>query len=164
VFFPGSSLGNLERREAEGFLKHITRSCGQHGGLLIGIDLHKDTGTLEAAYDDADGVSAEFALNLLERMNRELDADFELKRFAYVAFYDEIEQRIEMSIQSQEDQIVTVGGQPIELGQGERIRTEYSYKFTLEGFAELAAAADLRVDEVWTDRDDLFSVQYLTCE
>jgi len=164
VFFPGSSLGNLERGEAGAFLKHITRSCELHGGLLIGIDLHKDRDTLEAAYDDAEGVSAEFALNLLERMNRELGADFDLKRFGYDAFYDEIEQRIEMSIQTLEDQTVTLGGHSIELAEGEKIRTEYSHKFTIEGFRELAAAADLHVDEVWTDRDDLFSVQYLTCE
>jgi dimethylhistidine N-methyltransferase len=162
VFFPGSTIGNLEHADARSFLKHMAATCGRGGGVLIGVDLHKDTATLEAAYDDAEGISAAFALNLLERMNRELGSDFDLKRFGYYSAYDEVEQRVVMAIESLEDQVVRVGGQEIELEEGERIRTEHSYQFTLDGFRELAAAADLDVERVWTDDRNLFSVQFLT--
>ncbi len=161
VFFPGSTIGNLERAEARAFLKHIARTCGRGGGVLIGVDLHKDTPTLEAAYDDQQGISAAFALNLLERMNRELGADFDLKRFAYYSCYDEVERRIVMALESLEDQVVRLAGQEIELEEGERIRTEHSYKYTLEDFRQLAAEADLEVERVWTDSRTLFSVQFL---
>ncbi len=163
VFFPGSTIGNLEPPDARAFLKHIARTCGRGGGLLIGVDLHKDAETLEAAYDDSEGVSAAFALNLLERMNRELGCDFDLKSYSYEAHYDEIERRVVMAIESCEDQTVTIGEQEISLEEGERIRTEYSYKYTLEDFGELSAAVDLSVRKVWTDPDALFSVQLLTC-
>lgn len=162
VFFPGSTIGNLLPREAESFLKHVASTCGVGGALLIGVDLHKDVARLEAAYDDAQGVSAAFALNLLERMNRELEADFDLKRFGYQARYDEAEHRIVMSIESLEDQTVHVGGAQIEFEEGELMRTEYSYKYTLEEFADLASAAGFVVEDVWTDDERLFSLQYLT--
>ena len=162
VFFPGSTIGNLEPAEASSFLKHIARICGRGGGILIGVDLHKDARTIELAYDDPGGISAAFALNLLERMNRELGSDFDLKRFGYDSSYDEVEQRVVMAVESLEDQVVRLGGQEIELEEGERIRTEYSYKFTLDGFRKLAAEADLEVERVWTDPQNLFSVQFLT--
>ena len=162
VFFPGSTIGNFERPGARAFLKQITGTWGRGGGLLIGVDLHKDTATIEAAYDDDQGVSADFALNLLERMNRELGADFDLKRFGYDAFYDEVERRVVMAIESLEDQTVHVGGHAVSLEEGESIRTEHSYKYTLEDFRALAEDADLCVERVWTDPDQLFSVQFLT--
>ena len=162
VFFPGSTIGNFEPPDARAFLKQIARTCGRGGGLLIGVDLHKDTETLEAAYDDSQGVSAAFALNLLERMNRELGADFELKRFGYAAYYDEVERRVVMAIESLEDQTVRLGSAEIQLDEGEQIRTEHSYKYSLEDFEALSADADLTVERVWTDPDELFSVQFLT--
>ena len=161
VFFPGSSIGNFERPEAEAFLRHMGSEADRDGGILIGVDLHKDTATIEAAYDDAQGVSAAFALNLLERMNRELGADFELERFGYDAFYDEAKHRVVMSIQSLQEQTVRLAGCQIELAEGERIRTEYAYKYTLDDFAELAGASGLRVEQTWTDPRELFSVQLL---
>ncbi|MBW2280974.1 MAG: L-histidine N(alpha)-methyltransferase [Deltaproteobacteria bacterium] len=161
VWFPGSTIGNLTPGEATAFLAHVTVVAGHGGGLLIGVDLHKDARTLEAAYDDAQGVSAEFALNLLDRMNRELGADFRREDFGYHAAYDEREKRIEMAIVSRSDQRVRIDGREFALAAGERIRTEYSYKYTLEGFAELARGAGLDVERVWTDSESLFSVQYL---
>ncbi len=162
VYFPGSTIGNFLPDEAQVFLKRVSTVCGTGGGLLIGIDLHKDADTLEAAYDDAEGVSAAFALNLLERMNCELGADFRLDAFDYDATYDESRRRIEMALVSRESQTVRLGGVEIALAEGERIRTEYSHKFTLEDFAALASAAGLEVERVWTDPAELFSVQYLT--
>jgi len=161
VWFPGSTIGNLTPAEAKGFLCHVAALVGHGGGLLIGVDLHKDTQTLEAAYDDAQGVSAEFALNVLDRMNRELGADFRRERFGYHAAYDERAQRIEMAIVSLAAQQVRIDGRAFAFEAGERIRTEYSYKYTLDGFAELAHAGGLEVERVWTDAEALFSVQYL---
>ncbi len=161
VWFPGSTIGNLTPQQAKVFLSHIAHIAGDGGGLLIGVDLHKDTATLEAAYDDAQGISAEFALNLLDRMNRELGADFRRDRFGYHAAYDEREKRMEMAIVSLDAQDVRIGGREFALDAGERIRTEYSYKYSLDGFAELAHGAGLEVEHVWTDAGPLFSVQYL---
>ncbi len=161
VWFPGSTIGNFTPEEAHEFLDHVARVAGPGGGLLIGVDLHKDTPTLEAAYDDSAGVSAEFALNLLDRMNRELGADFDRERFGYRARYDETELRIEMSIVSLEAQRVRVGPREFSLAADETIRTEYSYKYTLAGFDERARAAGLRSERVWTDPAALFSVHYL---
>ncbi len=160
VWFPGSTIGNLTPGEAKVFLSHVARVAGDGGGLLIGVDLHKDTATLEAAYDDPKGISAEFALNLLDRMNRELGADFRRDRFGYHAGYDEREQRIEMTIVSLAAQDVRIGGRTFALEAGERIRTEYSDKYTLDGFAELAHGSGLEVERLWTDAEGLFSVQY----
>lgn len=162
VYFPGSTIGNFTRAGALAFLKRVAGVCGSTGALLIGVDLHKDTRLIEAAYDDARGVSAAFALNLLDRANRELDADFDLKRFAYHSFYDEVERRVDMGVVSLQAQTVHIGGEAFELARGERIRTEVSHKFTPEDFRQLAAGAGLQVRRVWTDADGLFSVQYLT--
>lgn len=164
VWFPGSSLGNLVRSQARDFLRHMRRVAGSSGGLLIGVDLHKDTATLEAAYDDPAGVSAEFALNVLDRLNRELGADFAHDGFSYRAHYDEREQRVVMAIVSERAQRVRITEHSFELAAGETIRTEYSYKYTLEGFAECAEAAGLRVQRVWTDPERLFSVHYLAAD
>jgi dimethylhistidine N-methyltransferase len=161
VWFPGSTLGNLVPDEANAFLEHMRRVAGPGGGLLIGVDLHKDTAILEAAYDDARGVSAEFALNVLDRLNRELGADFERAQYAYRARYEELEQRVVMQIVSERAQRVRIGPHEIEFASGETIRTEYSYKYTLEGFAARAEAAGLRPERVWTDPAGLFSVHYL---
>lgn len=162
AYFPGSTIGNFEPEFARRFLSHIAESCSPRGALLIGVDLQKDREILEAAYNDDQGVTAEFNRNVLAHVNRELGADFDLERFAHRAFYNEEEGRIEMHLVSQTEQQVHLDGERILLEEGETICTEYSYKYTLEGFAELAEAAGFEVSRVWTDPDELFSVQYLT--
>lgn len=162
VYFPGSTIGNFGPAEADLFLRRLVRIAGTGGGALIGADLVKDKAVLEAAYDDREGVTAEFNLNLLRRFNRELGADFDLAGFRHLAFYNEEEGRIEMHLENLRPQTVRLGGAEIAFAAGERIHTENSYKYTLGGFRSLAAASGLAVERVWTDDARLFSVQYLT--
>ncbi len=129
--------------------------------MLIGVDLQKSPAVLHAAYNDAQGVTAAFTLNLLVRINRELGADFEIERFAHDAFYNEAAGRIDINIRSLADQIVTVAGRAIPLAEGERIHTEISCKYTIDGFHRLAARAGFRPVRTWTDRKRLFSVHFL---
>ncbi|WP_145262018.1 L-histidine N(alpha)-methyltransferase [Calycomorphotria hydatis] len=161
-FFPGSTIGNFEEDDAVTLLHTFHDNVGVHGGLLIGVDLHKSTSVLEAAYNDQQGVTAEFNLNLLRRINRELCADFDLEQFVHRARYNEERQRIEIFIDSLRQQRVKIGDVVIEFRAGEAIHTEYSHKFTRERFAGIAAAAGFDVDRVWTDADELFSVQLLS--
>jgi dimethylhistidine N-methyltransferase len=161
VYFSGSTIGNFGPAEATALLAGIARLCGPGGGLLIGVDLKKDRAVLEPAYDDSRGVTAAFNLNLLARINRELGADFDLIRFRHRAFYNEGAGRIEMHLVSLATQTVHVGGTAFELAEGETICTEYSYKYGLDEFRELAARAGLGLEQVWTDEKGLFSVQYL---
>lgn len=161
VYFPGSTIGNFEPDEAETFLRTVASVCGPGGGMLIGVDLQKSRSVLEAAYNDSDGVTAEFNKNILARMNREVSSSFDLDSFEHGAVYNPHEGRIEMYLVSRVDQVVRVDGHSISLRSGERIRTEYSYKYTLDGFAGLAAAAGFEVNDVWTDDRKYFSVQYL---
>ncbi len=161
VFFPGSTIGNLEPDEAERFLMRCGSIVGRGGGVVIGVDLKKDPAVLNAAYDDAAGVTAAFNLNLLARMNRELNGSFDLSRFAHDAFYSEASGRIEIYIRSLEPQIVRVAGRAIPFAAGERIHTEYSYKYDIDAFQGLATRAGFRPVRAWTDPDRLFSVQYL---
>jgi dimethylhistidine N-methyltransferase len=161
VYFPGSTLGNFEPGEALQFLKQIARVCGRGGGLLIGVDLEKDERVLEPAYNDREGVTAEFNLNVLRHINRELGVDFELDGFRHHAFYNRRESRIEMHLVSRRPQTVCLCGTPILFAEGENICTEYSYKYTLEKFAAMAGQAGLSVEQVWTDPRNWFSVQYL---
>ena len=159
VFFPGSTIGNLEPDVAADFLTRVCRLCGKSGGLIIGVDLQKSREVLEAAYNDTAGVTAQFNLNLLVRANRELDADFDLSRWRHQAIYNEREGRIEMHLISETGQTVHVGGREFTFARGEKIVTEYSYKHTLEGFAHLAASAGFReASRVWTDPERLFAV------
>ena len=159
VFFPGSTIGNLEPDVAADFLRRVCRLCGKSGGLIIGVDLQKSREVLEAAYNDSAGVTAEFNLNLLVRANRELDADFDLSCWRHQAIYNEREGRIEMHLISEADQTVHVGSRAFTFARGEKIVTEYSYKHTLEGFAHLAASAGFReASRVWTDPERLFAV------
>jgi len=162
VYFPGSTIGNFSVLEAAGFLQHVAKVCGHGGALLIGVDLIKDRATLEAAYNDREGVTAQFMFNLLERINRELDGDFRRERFGYQALYDEDLARVEMYLVSLEAQRVRIGDAEIRLEEGERIHIEYSHKYSFESFRALAAGADLEVGRIWTDPQNLFSVQYLT--
>lgn len=164
VYYPGSTLGNFQPHEARQFLASVAEVVGPGGGLLIGIDLRKDPDVLRAAYNDPEGVTAAFNKNLLRRMNRELDGTFDLDAFEHQAPWNADEGCIEMHLVSQIDQTVSVDGETIAFEPGERIRTEYSYKFTLDGFATLAADAGFTVDTVWTDDEQLFSVQYATVD
>ncbi len=162
VYFSGSTIGNFPPTEAVELLANIAHLCGSGGGLLIGIDLKKDVRILEPAYNDAAGVTAAFNLNLLARINRELGGDFALERFRHRAVYNAREGRIEMYLRSLARQVVHVGERGFSLEAGEGICTEHSHKYDLDGFAQLARAAGLKVARVWMDEARLFSVQYLT--
>ena len=161
VYFPGSTIGNFEPMQAAELLTRIARLCGRDGGLLIGIDLKKDTATIEAAYNDRAGVTAQFNLNLLERINRELEADFDLSKFAHDARYNSQRGRIEMYLVSQCAQVVTIDDEKIEFAAGETICTEYSHKYTVEEFAAIAAASGLSLHQQWTDPKQYFAVLHL---
>jgi dimethylhistidine N-methyltransferase len=161
VYFPGSTIGNFQPAEAKQFLKVIAGLCHGGGGLLIGVDLKKDRRILDVAYNDPEGVTAAFNLNLLARINRELDGDFDLGAFHHRAFYDAGEGRIEMQLVSASRQLVRVGRSIFSFAEGEAICTEYSYKYSIEDFAKLAVSAGWVVRRVWTDERSLFSVQYL---
>ena len=161
-FFPGSTIGNFEPHEACAFLRHAGRMLGRGATLIIGVDLVKDVSVLNAAYDDAAGVTAKFNLNLLARINRELGANFDLASFSHEAFYNAERHRIEMHLASKKRQKVRVAGRAIEFRAGETIHTENSYKFTIESFGALARGAGWTPAAVWTDTRGYFSVHALT--
>jgi dimethylhistidine N-methyltransferase len=161
AYMPGSTIGNLDKDDAVQMLGEMSRLCEEEGKVLIGVDLKKDRATLEAAYDDARGVSAEFALNYLVRLNRELAASFRTRDFEYRARWDEAQGRIEMALVSKCEQVVRVAGERVELEEDEPIITEHSYKYAPEEFAALAGRAGLDVEKVWTDARRWFSVQLL---
>jgi dimethylhistidine N-methyltransferase len=162
VYFPGSTIGNFHWEEAYELLLAIRGIARAGGALLIGVDLQKDRPTLERAYNDAEGVTAEFNLNMLVRLNRDLDASFDLNAFRHRAIWNEAMGRIEMHLVSRQAQTVYVAGERVEFRAGEHILSECSYKYTPTQFGSLAAEAGFHVQRVWTDRDALFSVQYLT--
>jgi dimethylhistidine N-methyltransferase len=150
-FFPGSTIGNFEPHEACAFLRHAGRMLGHGASLIIGVDLVKDPNVLNAAYDDAAGVTAKFNINLLARINRELDGNFDLATFSHHAFYNSERHRIEMHLASNKRQRVRVAGRMIEFRAGETIHTENSYKYSLESFAALARGSGWTPVSVWTD-------------
>lgn len=158
VYFPGSTIGNLEPQEATKLLVRIADLCGQGGGLLIGIDLQKDVRVLEAAYNDSQRVTAEFNLNLLHRINRELGGDFQVHRFQHNAEYDSASNRIVMSLESTCRQTATVNGNRFEFERGDRICTEYSHKYAIEDFAKVASRAGLTLRQSWLDENRYFAV------
>ena len=161
VFFPGSTLGNFEDGEALTLLRSMRQTMGGDGMALIGIDLDKDPGIIEAAYNDAAGVTAAFTLNLLARLNRELGADFDLEAFAHRAHYDVAGQRIETFLVSQRAQRVAIGDHAFDFAEGEAMQVEYSHKYDDRSFAALAAEAGLRVVEAWNDPLDWFGQRLL---
>lgn len=161
IYFPGSTLGNFETDEAIALLRQMRAEMGEPGAALIGIDLDKDTALIEAAYNDAAGVTAAFTLNLLARINRELDGDFDLRQFRHRARYHVAAGRIETDIVSTVAQRVCVNGQAFHFAAGEAMRVEVSGKYTLPCLAELAARAGLRVSAHWTDRDGWFALVLL---
>lgn len=162
AFFPGSTIGNLEPDEALSFLRGWARRLGPDAAMVIGVDLKKDADVLNAAYDDREGVTAAFSLNLLTRANAELGADFDLQSFAHEARYDAGKGRVEIHLRSLRAQEVRVSGEPFSFAPGERIHVEHSYKYAIEEFRDLARRAGFAPGPVFTDPDDLFSVHYLT--
>ena len=162
AFFPGSSIGNFDPAGAVAFLADVAALVGQGGNLLIGVDLKKDAAVLDAAYNDAQGVTAAFNLNLLARINRDLGADFDLATFRHHAFYNAALGRVEMHLLSQRRQTVHLAGESFDFEAGEGIHTENSYKYSIEEFQALARRAAFEPAEVWTDPARLFSVHLLT--
>jgi len=161
LYFPGSTIGNFETREAATLLRKMRSEMGNDGGILIGVDLKKDPALIDAAYNDRAGVTAAFTLNMLARLNREIGSDFELSAYTHRAHYNPMAGRIETHIVSCREQQVRVGRVRIAFSEGEAIQVEYSYKYSLDEFAALAARAGLTVLQVWTDPAGMFSVQYL---
>jgi dimethylhistidine N-methyltransferase len=160
VYFPGSTIGNFMPGAAQALLEVMYQEAKEDGALLIGVDLKKDKAVLERAYNDSAGVTAEFNLNMLLRLNKEFSANFDLAGFEHRAVYVESPGRIEMHLVSTAAQSVTVAGEVFRFEQGESIRTECSHKYTLPEFEAMAVRAGFSVDRVWTDPQQLFSVQY----
>jgi dimethylhistidine N-methyltransferase len=161
VFFPGSTIGNFDPLEAQRFLRKIRGLCGPDGALLIGVDLKKDKATLEAAYDDRAGVTAEFNKNILRVINSECGARFALESFAHRAVYNERAGRVEMHLVSKQRQTVDIGFERIRFEEGEPIVTEHCYKYDVEQFRDLARKAGFEPERIWTDAERRFSVQLL---
>jgi dimethylhistidine N-methyltransferase len=161
VYFPGSTLGNFDAKQSLALLRRMHETMGANGAALIGIDLKKDPQEIEAAYNDAAGLTAQFTLNMLARFNRELGATFELSQFRHRAHYNQMAGRIETHIVSLCDQNVRVAGEGIVFAKSEAMLVEYSCKYSLAEFAALADKAGMRVERVWTDSAQRFSVQYL---
>ncbi len=160
-FFPGSTLGNFTRRDAEAFLVNARKTLGPGSAFLVGIDLRKDEETLRKAYNDSQGVTAAFNLNILRRINRELGGNFDLQRFAHDAPWLADEGRIEMHLVSKAAQTVTVAGRRFDFAEGEYIHTEYSHKYGVDEFRAMAQRAGYTPVRVWVDDDNLFSLHYL---
>ena len=162
-FYPGSTIGNFTPKEAVQFLQNAKNILG-HGGFLIGVDLVKDHTILNAAYNDNLGVTAAFNKNILARCNRELDANFNLDAFDHSGFFNADESRIEMHLVASQDQTAQVANKTFTFKKGETIHTESSYKYTLDGFANLAKSAGFTPAQAWTDDKEYFSVHYLSAD
>jgi len=162
AFFPGSTIGNFTRLEAEGFLRRAADLVGPEGGLIIGVDLEKDSAVLEAAYNDAAGVTAEFNLNMLRVINQRYGANFELKAFDHRAIYNRSAGRIEMHLIANRSTLVRIAGEAFTFRAGECIVTEHSHKYRLEQFADLARRSGFMSDRVWCDVNRWFSVHFLS--
>jgi len=160
VYFPGSTIGNFSPDEAHELLKVMYLEAGEDGALLIGVDLQKDKDIIELAYNDSAGVTAEFNLNMLTRINREFETNFNVDLFEHRAIYNEQHGRMELYLDSKCEQIVRIDGHSIRFTKGEALLTEHSHKYTLGQFSAMAKRAGFVVDTVWTDPERLFSVQY----
>ena len=160
-FFPGSTIGNFEPEDAAEFLRQAGRILGPGATMIVGVDRIKDEAVLNAAYDDAAGVTAKFNLNILRRMNRELGGDFDLAAFRHRAFYNVADHRIEMHLESLRAQTVRVAACNFAFAKGETIHTENSYKYTIESFRALAESAGWQPLSTWTDENDYFAVHAL---
>lgn len=160
IYFPGSTIGNFSAEASLELLKVMHHEAGENGALLIGVDLQKNKAVLERAYNDSVGITAQFNLNVLRRLNREYGGTFDLDGFRHRAIYNEKAGRIEMYLDSIRDQSAEVAGKTFQFVEGDTICTEHSYKYTLDGFADLAKTAGFKVKKVWMDAERLFSVQY----
>jgi dimethylhistidine N-methyltransferase len=158
AFIPGSTIGNLDKQETAAFLRRVRRHVGWRGAAIIGIDLKKDVATLLADYDDREGVTAAFNLNLLSRINRELAGDFSLDRFAHQARWNEAESAVEMHLVSLREQVVTVDGWAFAFRAGETIHTESSRKYELRTFIDVVGGGSWRVSAIWSDSKRRFAV------
>ncbi|MEM9826214.1 MAG: L-histidine N(alpha)-methyltransferase [Planctomycetota bacterium] len=158
IYFPGSTIGNFGKPDALALLAQMAAVVQPGGGLLIGFDLVKDHDVLQAAYDDSAGVTAAFNRNILRHVNAITGADFDPEEFAHIAFFDADHGRIEMHLEAQGEQRVRVGGRRIVFQDGQRIRTEYSHKYTASGFCELATSAGWEFQDLWTDDRRYFAV------
>ena len=161
AFFPGSTIGNFHPAEAAAFLHRVRHAVGPDGALVLGVDRRKDTRILDAAYDDAAGVTAAFNLNVLTRINREVGADFDLSRFRHRAFFNDTASRVEMHLESTEAQVVNVGGVAIRIAKRETIWTESSYKYDSRRLEALVNAAGFSIERSWTDGGERFWVVFL---
>lgn len=162
AFFPGSTIGNFLPEQAVTVLNEIRMMVGEGGGLLIGVDLQKDSEILNAAYNDAQGYTEQFNKNLLLRINSELGADFDLEQFRHHAFFNEEKHRIEMHLVSLKDQQVLIDEHVFRFQKDKSILTEYSHKYTVEHFQQLARKAGFHLVKTWVDEEQLFSVHYLS--
>lgn len=162
VYFPGSTIGNLTADQASDLIQLIDQLVGADGGLLIGFDLIKKQSIIEQAYNDAKGVTAQFNLNILHRINAELNGNIEIEKFEHVAEYNAASARIEMLLRSKEDQVLLVGQEQFRMQKGEVICTEYSHKYDEQRIAEMFAKTDLTCNKFWTDPKDWFAIYYFT--
>lgn len=160
VYFPGSTIGNFEHDAALELLRVIHHEAGENGALLIGVDLQKDPNLIERAYNDSAGVTAEFNLNMLQHLNRDYGATFDVTEFVHSANYDQDNGRVVIELVSQVEQTFAIGNTEFNLANGEAILTEYSHKYTIEEFADMVEQVGFSVAKVWTDTRCLFSVQY----
>lgn len=161
AFFPGSSLGNFAPQEALSFLKGVRATVGDKGAMLIGVDLVKPIPTLEAAYNDAKGVTAQFNLNVLRHLNQLGNGNFNLDHFVHHAFFNSEQSRIEMHLISKYDQVVSLFGQRLSFKQDEAVVTEYSYKFKPDTFAQFVRQAGFESEHCWTDENNHFALFWL---
>lgn len=157
-FYPGSSIGNFSRSEAAAFLRRLRAACADDGSVLIGIDLIKDIAMLEAAYDDALGLTAAFNLNLLRNVNHLLGSDFNLADWTHTAHYNQDEQRVEMHLRARRSVLVRWPGGQREFDQGSCIHTENSYKYRLPSFTRMLADSGFAHANTWTDEQEWFAV------
>ncbi|WP_435215394.1 L-histidine N(alpha)-methyltransferase [Luminiphilus sp. nBUS_16] len=161
VFYPGSTLGNFDPSAQQDFIRQLAQVVGTQGGILLGVDLHKDSATLQRAYDDAAGVTAAFNRNMLAVVNARTGANFEPKEWRHQARYNSEMRRIEMELVAQSTQTVTIGGQTLKFSEGTIIRTEHSHKFTMASIQDLAAAAGMTVTHHWLDSSARFCLALL---
>ncbi|MBO3460587.1 L-histidine N(alpha)-methyltransferase [Aetokthonos hydrillicola Thurmond2011] len=162
AFISGITIGNEHPPQLISLLKNIKQTCGSNGAMLVSVDLKKDLEILNSAYNDSSGLNVAIALNFLQRMNRELNANFKINQFQYKAIYNEQIGRMEMKLFSLQKQSVNIGKHCFEFKVGEPILLAYSYKYNLNDFANIAARGGWEVNRVWTDPHKLFSIQYLT--
>jgi dimethylhistidine N-methyltransferase len=164
AFFPGSTIGNFHPQQAGVFLARVRHALGADGAMVLGVDRRKDVSVLNAAYNDARGVTAEFNLNMLARLNHDVGAEFDTNAFEHVAFFNEEASRIEMHLRSLAEQTVCVGSTAVHFAEGETIWTESSYKYDRDSLEGLVAAAGFSIVNLWTDHADKFWVAYLSVD